>query len=165
MALQRCCNTKERPSPFYYASDGCGLASCACKRSDVSNGREEVSLQPSVFDTHLCTSMSIINTIAVPAERASPLDQRGAQQQRQCNGHGSAGGKATWPGVSVILPVKGCRKHSLKNWQSQLAMLYEGPIEFLFIVDDKVVFQCLSDACAKGLPLMTVKAFTGVTTG
>ena len=127
--------------PFYYALGGCGLASCACRRSDVSNGREEVSMQPLVFDGAPLHFLVHDSTASVPTERASPLDQRGAQQQRQCNGHGSTGGKATWPGVSVILPVKGCRKHSLKNWQSQLAMLYEGPIEFLFIVDDKVTLS------------------------
>jgi hypothetical protein len=38
----------------------------------------------------------------------------------------------------VVLPVKGCRKHSLANWQSQLAMQYAGPLEFLFVVDSKV---------------------------
>jgi len=38
--------------------------------------------------------------------------------------------------VSVVLPVKGCRAHSARNWRSQLAQRYAGPLEFLFVVDD-----------------------------
>ena len=51
---------------------------------------------------------------------------------------GSAGpnpGKG-WPGVSVVLPVKGCRAHSGRNWRSQLGQRYAGPLEFIFVVDD-----------------------------
>ena len=41
-----------------------------------------------------------------------------------------------WPGVSVVLPVKGCRAHSGRNWRSQLGQHYAGPLEFIFVVDD-----------------------------
>lgn len=41
-----------------------------------------------------------------------------------------------WPGVSVVLPVKGCRAHSGRNWRSQLGQRYAGPLEFIFVVDD-----------------------------
>ncbi len=44
----------------------------------------------------------------------------------------------TWPGVSVILPVKGCRKHSVSNWASHVRLRYAGPVEFLFVVDSQV---------------------------
>ena len=29
-------------------------------------------------------------------------------------------------GVTVVLPTKGCRAHSRRTWQSQLALLYGG---------------------------------------
>ena len=44
----------------------------------------------------------------------------------------------TWPGVSVVLPVKGCRKHSVSNWASHICLRYAGPVEFLFVVDSQV---------------------------
>ncbi|GAQ86905.1 Glucosylceramide Synthase (UDP-glucose-dependent) [Klebsormidium nitens] len=40
------------------------------------------------------------------------------------------------PSVSVILPVKGIGEHSVSNWETQLATLYGGEIEYLFIVED-----------------------------
>ena len=43
-----------------------------------------------------------------------------------------------WPGVSVILPVKGCRKHCVSNWASHIRLRYAGPTEFLFVVDSQV---------------------------
>lgn len=30
----------------------------------------------------------------------------------------------SWPPLAVILPVKGCRPHSIQNWSSQLSALY-----------------------------------------
>ena len=48
----------------------------------------------------------------------------------------------SWAGVTVILPVKGCRKHSLSNWTSHVRLRYAGPIEFLFVVDSQV--RCLA---------------------
>ncbi len=44
----------------------------------------------------------------------------------------------TLPGVTVILPVKGCRKHSVSNWASHVRLRYAGPVEFLFVVDSQV---------------------------
>ena len=46
--------------------------------------------------------------------------------------------KSALPGVSVVLPVKGYRKHSLQNWHSQLQSNYSGPKEYLFVVDSQV---------------------------
>ncbi|CAL5219139.1 g915 [Coccomyxa viridis] len=43
----------------------------------------------------------------------------------------------TLPGVTVILPVKGCRKHSVSNWASHVRLRYAGPVEFLFVVDSQ----------------------------
>ena len=43
-----------------------------------------------------------------------------------------------WPGVTVILPVKGCRRHSISNWRSHVNLKYPGSIEFLFVVDSQV---------------------------
>ena len=44
----------------------------------------------------------------------------------------------SWPGVTVILPVKGCRRHSISNWRSHISLKYSGSIEFLFVVDSQV---------------------------
>ncbi|KXZ49587.1 hypothetical protein GPECTOR_20g443 [Gonium pectorale] len=33
------------------------------------------------------------------------------------------------------MPVKGCRPHSAHNWESQLAVQYDGPLEFVFVVE------------------------------
>ena len=46
------------------------------------------------------------------------------------------GGGQPLPGVSIVLPVRGCRSHSLSNWQSVLSLHYgergasaaEGPL-------------------------------------
>lgn len=38
-----------------------------------------------------------------------------------------------WPGVTVVMPVKGCRAFALENWTSQLELQYPGPLEFLFV--------------------------------
>lgn len=62
--------------------------------------------------------------------RAASAVTAGRLDDEEC-----AGGKG-WPGVSVVLPVKGCRAHSERNWRSQLAQRYAGPLEFLFVVDD-----------------------------
>ncbi|BDA40970.1 hypothetical protein COCOBI_01-6250 [Coccomyxa sp. Obi] len=53
----------------------------------------------------------------------------------------------TWPGISIVLPVKGCRKHSLQNWKSQLHSKYSGPIEYLFVVDSQAdpAYSAISD--------------------
>ncbi|GFR40244.1 hypothetical protein Agub_g814 [Astrephomene gubernaculifera] len=39
------------------------------------------------------------------------------------------------PPVCVVMPVKGCRPHSLDNWGSHLGVTYGGPVEFLFVVE------------------------------
>ncbi|GMH45669.1 hypothetical protein BSKO_13632 [Bryopsis sp. KO-2023] len=39
------------------------------------------------------------------------------------------------PGVSIVLPVKGVRQHSVENWKTQLALNYEGNLEFIFVVE------------------------------
>ena len=44
----------------------------------------------------------------------------------------------SWPGVTVILPVKGRRRHSIANWRSHVNLKYPGSIEFLFVVDSQV---------------------------
>lgn len=45
------------------------------------------------------------------------------------------GPAGSWPGVSVVMPVKGCRPHSVANWTSQIQTDYAGPLEFLFVVE------------------------------
>ncbi len=47
------------------------------------------------------------------------------------NSHHHAGGElgvssqgGALPAVSVVMPVKGCRTHSVSNWSSQLATQY-----------------------------------------
>mmetsp|Transcript_19855 Transcript_19855/g.55228 ORF Transcript_19855/g.55228 Transcript_19855/m.55228 type:complete len:405 (+) Transcript_19855:295-1509(+) len=41
------------------------------------------------------------------------------------------------PGVAVIMPVKGCKEHSVSNWLSQISMQYNGPTEFIFVVESE----------------------------
>ncbi|EFJ40451.1 hypothetical protein VOLCADRAFT_119967 [Volvox carteri f. nagariensis] len=38
---------------------------------------------------------------------------------------------------SVVMPVKGCRPHSLDNWESHLGLMYDGPLEFVFVVESE----------------------------
>lgn len=64
---------------------------------------------------------------------------------------------ATLPGVTVVLPVRGCRATSADSWRSQLSMTYEGPLEFVFVVRDKgdpahaAIQQLLAERCAAGV--------------
>lgn len=39
------------------------------------------------------------------------------------------------PCVSVILPVKGIRQHSISNWLAQLTSKYNGDLEYVFVVE------------------------------
>ena len=61
------------------------------------------------------------------------------------------------PGVTVVLPVCGCRATSAVSWRSQLSMAYDGPLEFVFVVRDKsdsahaALQQLLADRCAAGI--------------
>lgn len=41
------------------------------------------------------------------------------------------------PGISVVMPVKGCRTYCLSNWSSHVNVKYGGPIEFLFVVESE----------------------------
>lgn len=60
-------------------------------------------------------------------------------------------GKHQWPGITIVLPVKGCRKHSLQNWQSQLQARYSGPVEYLFVVDSQVRINSNTGRCIRNL--------------
>ncbi|GAX79525.1 hypothetical protein CEUSTIGMA_g6966.t1 [Chlamydomonas eustigma] len=54
------------------------------------------------------------------------------------------------PKVSVVLPVKGCRPHSLSNWISQLSTNYPaGQLEFIFVVDTEQdeAYLALQELC------------------
>eukprot|EP00798_Chlamydomonas_sp_ICE-L_P006107 gene6107-2709_t len=44
-------------------------------------------------------------------------------------------GTSTWPAISVVMPVKGCRTHSSHNWSTQVGINYGGPVEFLFVLE------------------------------
>lgn len=39
--------------------------------------------------------------------------------------------------VSVVLPVKGVRAHSLENWQTHLGVSYPGKLEYIFVVESE----------------------------
>lgn len=41
-----------------------------------------------------------------------------------CMWQSAAARSGHWPGVSVVLPVKGCRQYSEENWVSQLSSTY-----------------------------------------
>jgi hypothetical protein len=61
-------------------------------------------------------------------------------------------GGATWPPVSVVMPVKGCRPHSRSNRSSHLGLSYPGPLEFIFVVESEEdpAFRELQ-VCARGI--------------
>ena len=40
--------------------------------------------------------------------------------------------------MTIVLPVKGCRKHSMSNWTSHVSLKYAGSAEFVFVVDNQV---------------------------
>ncbi|KAI3425799.1 hypothetical protein D9Q98_007774 [Chlorella vulgaris] len=46
-------------------------------------------------------------------------------------------GQAKLPPVTVVLPVRGCRSHSMDNWRSVLHLNYGGSLEFVFVLEDK----------------------------
>lgn len=66
-------------------------------------------------------------------------------------------GTRVMPGVTVVLPVRGCRATSADSWHSQLSMTYGGPLEFVFVVRDKIdpahsaLQQLLAERCAAGV--------------
>lgn len=61
------------------------------------------------------------------------------------------------PGVTVVLPVRGCRATSAESWHTQLSMVYDGPLEFVFVVRDKndpahaALQHLLAERCASGI--------------
>lgn len=46
-------------------------------------------------------------------------------------------GQPRLPTVTVVLPVRGCRSHSVANWRSMLNLDYDGGLEFVFVLEDK----------------------------
>lgn len=44
--------------------------------------------------------------------------------------------KGSWPGVSIILPLRGYHKYSIQNWKAVLGFHYEGELEYFFVVED-----------------------------
>mmetsp|Transcript_8504 Transcript_8504/g.31420 ORF Transcript_8504/g.31420 Transcript_8504/m.31420 type:complete len:489 (+) Transcript_8504:136-1602(+) len=43
----------------------------------------------------------------------------------------------THPMVTVLMPVKGVKSHSVDNWRTQVATTYPGHVEFVFIVESQ----------------------------
>jgi hypothetical protein len=41
------------------------------------------------------------------------------------------------PAVTVVLPVRGCRSHSVANWEAILNLDYGGALDFVFVLQDK----------------------------
>lgn len=68
------------------------------------------------------------------------------------------------PAVTVVLPVRGCRSHSLDNWRSMLALEYGGPLEYTFVLEDKadpahgVVSLLAREAKGGGRPVTVICA-------
>ncbi|GIL92413.1 hypothetical protein Vretifemale_19963 [Volvox reticuliferus] len=44
---------------------------------------------------------------------------------------------AVLPPVCAVMPVKGCRPHSLNNWKSLLDLQYGADLEFVFVVESR----------------------------
>ncbi|MEW5308163.1 MAG: hypothetical protein WDW38_000141 [Sanguina aurantia] len=74
-------------------------------------------------------------------QRKQQLQRRAAAPVEPPAAAAAAAGAAVphrqWPGVTVVLPVKGCRSHSLENWMSHVAMDYDGPREYLFVLESE----------------------------
>jgi hypothetical protein len=56
----------------------------------------------------------------------------------------AGGAKSDWikrhdlhqlPSVTVVLPVRGCRLHSISNWKSILEQDYDGQVEYIFVME------------------------------
>lgn len=43
--------------------------------------------------------------------------------------------QTSYPGVSVIMPLKGTREHDTCNWLSHFNSAYEGELEFIAVVE------------------------------
>jgi hypothetical protein len=52
------------------------------------------------------------------------------------------------PAVSLVLPTRGCRPHSVPNWRAVLSLDYAGPLEFVFVLEDE---RDPADTVIKGL--------------
>eukprot|EP00850_Spirogloea_muscicola_P018846 SM000177S03179 [mRNA] locus=s177:35680:39904:- [translate_table: standard] len=58
------------------------------------------------------------------------------------------------PKVTIIMPVKGVNEHSVDNWRSQIASVYGGELQFLFVVESE-------DDVAHGAVLQLMSAAKG----
>eukprot|EP00850_Spirogloea_muscicola_P013057 SM000087S23339 [mRNA] locus=s87:49953:54292:- [translate_table: standard] len=58
------------------------------------------------------------------------------------------------PKVTIIMPVKGVNEHSVDNWRSQIASVYGGELQFLFVVESE-------DDVAHGAVLQLISAAKG----
>ncbi len=151
---------RQRLSRSETAGDQCASGSSATakmklhSRADSVNVRTEGDHQVRLYNEQFRLSIFLVYTCWLVAN--SSLHNFLLLLTQLCGN--------TWPGISIVLPVKGFRKHSLQNWNSQLHSKYSGPVEYLFVVDSQVscVSQTLQLPGRLG-PLIPVcrKALTG----
>lgn len=99
------------------------------------------------IDVQCCRASCRIDFADRIAERwaAPPTHAASVDEQAQVNGCGEL-----WPELTVILPVRGTRKHSKAALLSHLGLRYGGRISFLFVVDNAAdeAYKPLSEAIA-----------------
>lgn len=117
-----------QPSSFPAIGEGCGTAFAALGSSTLYITATDSGKQ--CTDTPACTTSSADLQLSAAAARCARGDQRAstaapsAEPAAAEEAAAAAVSHRQWPGVTVVLPVKGCRSHSLENWKSHLAMDY-----------------------------------------
>ncbi|GIM01680.1 hypothetical protein Vretimale_6482 [Volvox reticuliferus] len=71
------------------------------------------------------------------ADMGGAVRRAAASQARLRCGSYTHPSPAVLPPVCAVMPVKGCRPHSLNNWKSLLDLQYGADLEFVFVVESR----------------------------
>lgn len=98
------------------------------KKAATQPSPEQQALLLKPHPAHALLACKQPPAISQPSQPAVALP---AAQAEACSLLGALPG--VLPGVTVVMPVKGCRAYAEANWESQLSLEYPGSVEFLFI--------------------------------
>lgn len=91
-----------------------------------------------VLQTHGIVPALLIGTFWYLAASARRREisrlQKTAEPNDRCEGKARKTGP--WPGVSIVLPLRGYHNYSIQNWKAVLGFRYEGQLEYIFVVED-----------------------------
>ncbi|CAK0746217.1 hypothetical protein CVIRNUC_001675 [Coccomyxa viridis] len=108
----------------YFVPAGSWLAALICSQKEGAWGEMQERY------TTLCQCLHRYQFLRLEGSASISLPHAG-------NVHHAQETAGSWPGVTVILPVKGCKRHSISNWRSHVNLKYSGSVEFLFVVDSQ----------------------------